>query len=193
MRSEFAHRGHLGIGHHHGGVGVPHGERCAAFDPGRAVADHPVEPFPQLLDHPLDAIGGQRILVARLRGRQQRQVVDSLVADQCLGKLGVALNDVDQVEHHAPLRAHHQVQIAQPYIEVDDNHVLALLCQRGTERRRRCRLADAALSGCHDKYRGHLFLLFGSQSSVASIIASPASHACTGRPRSAALMSSAVW
>ena len=144
------------------------------------------------LDHPRHALGGQRILVAGLRRRQQRQRVDPLVADQRLRQLGVALHDVDQVEHHAALGTHHQVQVAQPDIEVDDDHVLALLRQRGAERGRRRRLADAALSGCHDNNRGHR-LLPSVQSSVANIIASPASQACTGLPRNAAFMSSAVW
>ena len=133
MRSEFAHRGHLGVGHHHRGVGVAHRQRGAALDAGRAVADHPVEPFPQLIDHPLHAVGGERVLIAGLRGGQERKIVDALVADQRLGKLGVALHDVDQVEHHAPFRAHDQVEVAQPDVEIDHHDVLALLRQRRAE------------------------------------------------------------
>ena len=94
----------------------------------------------------VDAFVGQRVLVAGLRGRQQRQRVDALVADQRLRQLGVALHDIDQVEHHAALGTHHQVQVAQADVEIDHDHVLALLRQRGAEGRGRGRLADAAFS-----------------------------------------------
>ena len=70
MRSEVAHRGHLGVGDDDGDLGVTHGERRAALDAGRAVADHPVELLLELGHHPGDALLGERVLVARLRGRQ---------------------------------------------------------------------------------------------------------------------------
>ena len=73
----IAHRRHFRIGHDDGGVGEAHGERGAALDAGRAVADHPVEFAAQLLDDAGDALLGQRILVAGLRGRQQPQGLDA--------------------------------------------------------------------------------------------------------------------
>ena len=44
----IAHRGDFRIGYDDGSVGMPHGERRAALDACRAVADHPVETFAQL-------------------------------------------------------------------------------------------------------------------------------------------------
>ena len=69
-----------------------------------------------------------------------------LVADQRLRQLGVALHDVDEVEHDAALGAHDQVEVAQADVEVDDDHVLPALRQRRAERGRGGRLADAALA-----------------------------------------------
>jgi hypothetical protein len=72
--------------------------------------------------------------------------VDTLVADQRLGQLGVALGNVDQVVDNATLRAHHQVEIAKPDIKVDDTDPLAALGQRRADRSRRGRLSHSAFS-----------------------------------------------
>ena len=99
---------------------------------------------------------GQRVLVAGLRGRQQRQVVHPLVADQRLRQLGVALDHVDQVEHDAPLGPHHQVEVAQPDVEIDHDDGLPALRQRRPKRGGGGGLADPSLAGCHDQNLGHL-------------------------------------
>src|SRR6478736_1434358 len=82
----IADRRHLRIGDHHGEVGVPHGERRSPLDAGRAVADDPIERRPQLADHALDAVIRERVLVARLRGGEQEERVNSLVANERLRK-----------------------------------------------------------------------------------------------------------
>ena len=74
---------------------------------------------------------GQRVLVAGLGGRQQVQLVDPPVADQRLGQLGVALDDIDQIEDDPALGPHDQVEIAQADIEIDDHDILPGLRQRG--------------------------------------------------------------
>ena len=63
----IAHRGYFGIGHDDGGIGIAHRQRGAALDPGRTVADDPVEFLPQLVNDFGDAVFGQRVLVAGLR------------------------------------------------------------------------------------------------------------------------------
>ena len=98
---------------------------------------------------------GERVLVARLRGRQQAELVEPLVADERLRQLGVALDDVDEVEDDAPLGAHHEVEVAQADVEIDHHDLVAALRQRRAERRRRGGLADAALARCHDQNFGH--------------------------------------
>jgi hypothetical protein len=73
MRSEWRTDEHLRVARDHSGIGESHRQRCAALDAGRAVADHSIEFTAQLLDHAGDALLGQRILVAGLRGRQEPQ------------------------------------------------------------------------------------------------------------------------
>ena len=51
-----AHRGDFRVGDDDGDVGMAHGQRRAALDAGRAVADDPVELLAQLVDHPGDAL-----------------------------------------------------------------------------------------------------------------------------------------
>ena len=104
IRSEFSHRGHFRVRDHDRLVRMPHRQKRASLDACRAVAKHVVESLAQLADHPLDALGGQRVLVARLRGREQVQSVDALIADQRLRKLGVPLRDVDEVKDEVAAR-----------------------------------------------------------------------------------------
>ena len=101
----------------------------------------------QLGDDAADALVGQRILVAGLRGRQQPQILQPLVADQRLRELGDALHDIDEVEHDAPFGAHDEIEIAQADVEVDDDDLLAAFApaprrarlSRSSFRRRPCR------------------------------------------------------
>src|SRR6185437_12198901 len=88
---------------------------------------------------------------------------------------------------------HHQVEVAQADVEIDDDHALPTLRQRRAERRCGGRLADAAFSAGHDQNLGHSDVpLQLRQSSGAMTIESRSSQACTGRPRKAGSMSSAV-
>ena len=147
------------IGHDHRHVGVAHGKCRTALDPGGTVADDPVEILLQLCNDPLDTFGGQVVLVASLRGRQQEQGFEALVADQRLRQLGIALDDVDQIVDDAALGAHHQIEIAKTDVEIDDDDFFIALCQRCTESGRRGGLADPALAGCHDYHLAHVVLL----------------------------------
>ena len=99
-----------------------------------------------------DPVLGQAVLVPALRGRQKSERVKALVPDEGLRELGLAFDDVDQVKDHAPLGTHHQVEIAQADIKVDDHHLLAALRQRGTQRCCRGGLADTALAGGHHQH-----------------------------------------
>ena len=120
--------------------------RVAPFSiPGGAVADHPVELRPQLRDDLCDPVLSQAILVLALRGRQQSERVQALVSNEGLRELGLAFDDVDEIKDHASLGTHHEVEIAQADIEVDDHHLLSSLCKRRPQRCCRGRLADSAL------------------------------------------------
>ena len=101
------------------------------------------------------ALARERVLVAGLRGGEQVQRVDALVADQRLRQLGVALDDVDEVVDDPALGAHDEVEVAQADVEIDHHDLFAALRQRGAERGGRGRLADAALAGCHHQYLRH--------------------------------------
>src|SRR6478735_2146696 len=59
-------RGHLRIDDHDRHIGMPHRQDRSLLDPGRAVADHPVELRPQLRDDLRDPLLGQAILVPAL-------------------------------------------------------------------------------------------------------------------------------
>ena len=100
----------------------------------------------QLVDDVGDALFGQRVLVAGLRGGKQIQSFQPLVANERLRQLGHAVDDVDQIEDHAPLGAQHQVEVAQPDIEIDDDDFRAVMGESGAQRSRRRRLADAAFA-----------------------------------------------
>ena len=143
---EVAHRGHFRVRDHDRLVSVPHRQERASLDAGRTVAEHVVESLAQFADDPLDALGGQRVLVARLRGRKQVQRVDALIADQRLRKLGVALRHIDEVEDDPPLRAHDQIEIAKSDVEIDDADALSALRERGAKRRGRGGFAYTTLS-----------------------------------------------
>ncbi len=96
----------------------------ALLDAGGAVADDPIEALAQFVHHPLHPVFGQRVLVARLRGRKQVEGLETLVPDQRLRKLGVALHHIDQIEDDASLRPHDQVEVAQAHVEIDEDDLL---------------------------------------------------------------------
>src|SRR5271169_5320407 len=117
------------------------------FDPGGAIADDVVEALFQLVEHPLDPLALQRILVARLRSRKDVEAVVALIFDQRLIELGVAVDHVDEIKDDPALAPHDQVEVAQAYVEIDDNRAMAAQCQPGRDRGGAGRLADAALPG----------------------------------------------
>jgi NADP-dependent 3-hydroxy acid dehydrogenase YdfG len=82
--------------------------------------------------------------------REHVQRVDALVLDQRLLERALALDDVDEVVHHAPLAPHDEVEVAQPDIEVDDRDLLAAAGEPDRERGARGGLAHAALAGGDD-------------------------------------------
>ena len=100
----------------------------------------------QIVDDLADALFGQRVLVAGLRGRQQPEILQPLVADQRLRQLCDALHHVDEVEHDAAFGAHDEVEVAQADVEIDDHDLVAALRQRSPHRGGRGGLADPALA-----------------------------------------------
>src|SRR5579884_3610267 len=122
------------------------------LDAGWAVADDVVELVLQLLHDPLDAFALQRVLVAGLRGREDEQIVVALVLDERLVEVGVAVDDVDEVEDDAALAAHDEIEVAQPDVEVDDDGLVAAHRQSGGKGGRGRGLADASLARRDDDH-----------------------------------------
>ena len=185
-----AHRGNFRIDHHHGMVGEIHRQVRTFLDAGRRVAHDVVEAvFGKAVEHLLDAFLGQCILVAGLAGGQHVQVVVALVLDQRLLQRGFAVDDVDEVVHHAPLATHDQVEVAQADVEVDDRDFLAGHGQAGGKRGAGRRLADAAFAGGdNDNLSSQgpisamfLFFVVGDHSLAINSF-SPSSQHCTDWP-----------
>ena len=122
------------------------------LDAGRAVADDEVELLLQLLQDALDALALQGVLVARLRGRKNIEIVVALILDQRLIEIGVAVDHIDEIEHNAALAAHHEIEVAQSDVEIDDHSFMAAQCQPGGKSGSGGGLADPSLAGCdrHD-------------------------------------------
>jgi hypothetical protein len=132
--------------------------------PAGRVAHHVVEAHVlELLEHLLDAVLGQRVLVARLRGGEDEQVVAVLVLDQRLVQARLAIDDVDQVVHDATLAAHDEVEVAQADVEVDDRGLEAAQGESRGECRAGGGLADAALAGRYydDSHGFPLWMRYG--------------------------------
>ena len=109
----------------------------------------------ELVDHAADALGVERVLVARLRRRQHVQVLDALVADQRLVQLGLAADHVDEVVDDAALAAHDQVEVAQADVEVDRDGLVPLQREPGRDVRAGGGLADPAFTRGDDDDFGH--------------------------------------
>jgi hypothetical protein len=62
---------------------------------------------------------------------QHEQVVALLVLDQRLVQVGLAVDHIDQVVHHAAFAAHDEVEVAQTHVEVDDGGLVAAQGQAG--------------------------------------------------------------
>ena len=50
-----------------------------------------------------------------------------------LRKLCHTVDDIDQIKDYASLGSKHQVEVAQPNIEIDDNNFRAVMCESGTQ------------------------------------------------------------
>jgi hypothetical protein len=103
----------------------------------------------------LDAVLRQRVLVTRLAGGEHEKVVALLVLDQGLVQVGFAVDDIDQVVHHAALATHDQVEVAQADVEVDDGGLVPAQGQAGGEAGAGGGLAHPALAGRHHDDLGH--------------------------------------
>src|SRR5262249_56050452 len=99
------------------------------------------------IDDARDTVFGQRILVTGLRGGEKCEPLKTFVADQCLRKFRYALSHVDKVVDDAAFRTHHQVEIAQTYVEVDDDDILSELRQRCSQSGGRGGLSGTAFPG----------------------------------------------
>src|SRR5690606_34828103 len=81
------------------------------------------------------------------------QVVEALVLDQRLPQRRLALDDVDEVVHHAAFAAHDEVEVAQADVEVDDHDLLAATREAVGQAGAAGGLANASLArGDHDDF-----------------------------------------
>src|SRR5690606_14025201 len=166
-----------------------HRQERALLDAGGGVADDEVEAVGgQVLQYFFHAFLVQCVLVAGLRGGQHEQVVKALVLDHGLLQRGLAVDDVDEVVHHAALAAHDQVEVAQAHVEVDYGDFLAATGQPAGVAGAGGGLADAALAGGdYDDFSQRISPECSGgplrQSSAAIMIWSCSSQTCTALPR----------
>ncbi len=152
-----AHRRDLGVGHDDRLVGEVHRHLGALLDAGGRVADDVLEAhLLELFDDPADPLGIEGVLVARLRRRQDVEIFDPLVADQRLLQLGLVADDVDEVVDDAPLAPHHQVEVAQPDVEVDRDGLLPLQGDAGRDVGAGGGLTDPTFTGSDDDDFGRI-------------------------------------
>ena len=116
----------------------------AHLDAGRTIDQHVVEAFAQPRDERAHACGVDLVFFARLRRREQEQVVAVLVADQRLVELDLFFQHVEQMIFDPALESEHDIEIAQTDVGIDEHDARAALRQRSAEICRRRRLADAA-------------------------------------------------
>ena len=129
----------------------------ALLDAGGTIDQHVVRLLRGEVDDRGKLLGRDRILLARLRGRQDRKRLEALIFDQRLAKLAAPFRDLDQIEDDALLEAEDEIEVAQPDIGVDQDHALAALRERRAEIRGRRRFADAAFArGDDDLTRRHV-------------------------------------
>src|SRR5882757_11478411 len=94
------YRGHFGIHDDHGLIGEVHREMRAFLNPRGGIAYDVIKALSrQLVEHPTDAFGSERILVTRLRSGKYEEGVEPLVLDQRLLERAFALDDVVEVDY----------------------------------------------------------------------------------------------
>jgi hypothetical protein len=72
-----------------------------------------------------------------------------------LVQLRVALDDIDEIEDDTPLAAHDHIEVAQSYVEIDDDGLLAAHGKAGADGGRGGGLADPALARRDDDDFSH--------------------------------------
>ena len=155
-----AHGRDFRIHDHDGAIGEVHCEVGPLLDAGGRIAQNEIEAVgDEFVEHATHAFERQRILVACLRSCEHEQRVDAFVFDQRLFQRRFALDDVDEVVHHAALAAHDQVEVAQADVEVDDGDFLAALGQAAGNAGRSCRFADTALARGNNDDLSQCFIL----------------------------------
>lgn len=91
------------------------------------IADHIFVGLIKLLEHAPNAILRQGLFIARLRGRQDVELIAALIPNQRLIEIGLPIDDIGKVIDDAALAAHDQIEIAQPDVEIDHHRSMATL------------------------------------------------------------------
>ena len=61
------------------------------------------------------------------------QILQAFVANKRLRELCHAVDDVNQIKDHTALGAQHEVEVAQPDIEINDDNFRAVMGKSGTQ------------------------------------------------------------
>ena len=72
-----------------------------------------------------------------------------LILDQCLTDPAISFNDIYQIVDDPVFQPHHDIQIPQPDIGIDQNHLFIHTGKPRSDVRCRRRLSDSAFSGCN--------------------------------------------
>src|SRR5205085_12059584 len=92
------------------------------------------------------------------RGRKNIEIVVALILNQRLIEIGVAVDHIDEIEHNAALAAHHEIEVAQSDVEINDHCLMAAQCQSGGKSGSGGGLADPSLAGCDRQDLRHQIL-----------------------------------
>ncbi|SMH66303.1 protein of unknown function [Acidithiobacillus ferrivorans] len=88
-------------------------------------------------------------------GGQHVKILTALILDERLLQFSLALDDIDEIVHNPSLTAHDQVEVAQPYVEVDNDGAMAAQGEAAGKGGTGGGFADPTLSGSDDNDFGH--------------------------------------
>ena len=136
----------------------------------------------------------QGILIPRLRRGQDVEAIDPFVLDQSLVQAGIPVDHIDEIENDPALAAHDQIEITQPYVEIDDGGFETLQGQPGTEGCGGGGLTNTAFTRSHNDDSGQFLTSqcweTNRQTSFSMTIVSFWHPICTGCPKNCCSISS---
>src|SRR5699024_8433306 len=146
----------LRVGDHEGIISKVGCHEGTGFNAGGGITNNVFKAhFLELVQYLFDPFPRQRILVAGLRRRQDEQVFQLLVANQCLVQGGFPLDDIDEIVDNPALASHDEIEVAQADVKVHHDGFMAPLGQTGREACATGGFSDTTLTGCHHNNTCH--------------------------------------